>query len=250
MVTIVDLPTPQGRRFSRGPRTSAAGDQMAALVERMALSPDVDAAKLDRLLAYQDQGYRAKARAAFDAAYANLQLALPILPENGLIVDARGEPQHSYALWEDINEEIKPLLSEHGFSLWFRTDNDATSVTVTAVLSHLGGHAIETTLKLPVDLSGGKNAVQAIGSSTSYGKRYAASAVLNLTSRGDDDDGKSTADAPRISAEQRSVLLTAIEASGSSEAELLAFLDVASLADLPASRFARTLEAIKLRRPH
>jgi hypothetical protein len=38
------------------------------------------------------------------------------------------------------------------------------------------------------DASGNKNAVQALGSAISYGKRYTASALLNLTSHGEDDD--------------------------------------------------------------
>ncbi|WP_340146807.1 ERF family protein [Halomonas sp. PA16-9] len=42
---------------------------------------------------------------------------------------------------------------------------------------------------LPADISGNKNAVQAFGSSTSYGKRYVLSALLNIT-RGQDDNGK------------------------------------------------------------
>jgi hypothetical protein len=45
-------------------------------------------------------------------------------------------------------------------------------------------------MELPVDTSGSKNPVQAVGSSTAYGKRYVMEALLNLTSRGVDDDGK------------------------------------------------------------
>ena len=45
-------------------------------------------------------------------------------------------------------------------------------------------------MELPVDTTGSKNAVQAVGSSTAYGKRYVMEALLNLTSRGQDDDGK------------------------------------------------------------
>ena len=96
----------------------------------------------------------------------------------------------TYALWEDINEAIKPVIARSGFGLRFRIGQEHNTIVVTAILSHCGGHAEETTMRLPVDLSGGKNPVQAIGSSTSYGKRYTASALLNLTSRGEDDDGK------------------------------------------------------------
>jgi len=38
---------------------------------------------------------------------------------------------------------------------------------------------------------GSKNAVQAVGSSVSYGKRYVMSALLNITTTDDDDDGQS-----------------------------------------------------------
>jgi hypothetical protein len=44
------------------------------------------------------------------------------------------------------------------------------------VLSHELGHSEETTMTLPLDTSGSKNNVQAVGSSTSYGKRYTATA--------------------------------------------------------------------------
>ncbi|HET9820175.1 MAG TPA: ERF family protein, partial [Rhodanobacteraceae bacterium] len=50
------------------------------------------------------------------------------------------------------------------------------------------GHREETSITLPADTSGSKNAVQAVASSTSYGKRYTAGALLNLTSHGEDDD--------------------------------------------------------------
>lgn len=46
---------------------------------------------------------------------------------------------------------------------------------------------LSTRLRLPPDLSGDKNSIQAVGSSVSYGKRYTACALLNITSRGEDD---------------------------------------------------------------
>jgi hypothetical protein len=220
---------------------------MMALIERMALSSDVDLTKLERVLSYNERIYKDKARAAFDAAYSGLQVALPVLSENGEIRDKHGELQHTYPLWEGINEVIKPILSEHGFALWFRTSCDGKTITVTGVLSHLGGHAEETTLTLPADLSGGKNAVQAIGSSTSYGKRYTAAALLNLTSSGEDDDGSGSAAQPLINGEQIATLLHALNETGGSEESLLAYLDIRTIDDLPASKFERTLEAIKLR---
>ena len=63
---------------------------------------------------------------------------------------------------------------------------------VVGVLRHEAGHKEEAELVLPADVSGGKNPVQAVGSSLSYGQRYVTKLLLNLASRrlGEDDDGQ------------------------------------------------------------
>ena len=94
----------------------------------------------------------------------------------------------TYATWEDTLEAIRPLLGRHGFSLSFRPGRSAGGrPTVTGVLRHVGGHKEEGELELPPDETGGKNAVQAIGSALSYGQRYVTRPMLGLASRGDDD---------------------------------------------------------------
>lgn len=160
------------------------------VIERAAMNPNVDIDKMERLLQMQERIMERNAKAAYDAAFAVMQPELPIIEEHGGIKDRGGNVQSTYALWEDINESIKPVLSRHGFGISFRTGARDGKVVVTGILSHRDGHREETTMELPVDASGNKNAVQAVGSSTSYGKRYTAQALLNLTSRGEDDDGK------------------------------------------------------------
>ncbi|ANK73763.1 ERF family protein [Ensifer adhaerens] len=155
------------------------------VIERAAMNPNVDIDKMERLLQMQERIMERQAKASYMAALAEMQPDLPEIPENG-----KGHGNIKYALWEDINELIKPVLGNHGFSLSFRTGQADGKIIVTGVLSHRDGHSEETTMHLPTDTSGSKNAVQAVGSSTSYGKRYTAQALLNLTSRGDDDDGQ------------------------------------------------------------
>ena len=130
-----------------------------------------------------------QARAAFAADFAAMQGELPEIPKRGRIDIGRGKPQ-LYALWEDVNELIKPVLTRHGFGLMFRVDQGEGKITVTAILRHRTGLTEETSLLLPLDQSGSKNIVQAHGSAVSYGKRYTAGALLNLTARGEDDDGR------------------------------------------------------------
>jgi len=57
-------------------------------------------------------------------------------------------------------------------------------------------------MTLPLDNSGSKNAVQAVGSSVSYGKRYVMAALLNITTRGEDDDGNAAAPIKTVTAFQ------------------------------------------------
>ena len=66
---------------------------------------------------------------------------------------------------------------------------------MTGILMHRDGHREETTMLLPVDIGKGRNAVQAVGSSTTYGKRYVMCALLNITTgEMQDDDGHGAGD--------------------------------------------------------
>lgn len=170
-------------------------EAMMAMISRAATDPNFDPDKMERLLQMHERITEREAKKAYVSAFAAMQQEMPEMPENGMIrivKDDKVRQETPYALWEDINEAIKPLLKKHGFALSFRTGQGTDGrVSVTAVLMHVQGHSEETTIFLQHDTSGSKNAVQAIGSSTSYGKRYAAMALLNITSRtSEDDDGK------------------------------------------------------------
>lgn len=159
------------------------------VINRAASDPNVDVDKMERLLGMYERISERNAKVAFHTALAHMQPELPIITENGKIMHGN-KLISEYALWEDINEAIRPVLHKHGFALRFKTGNGGKNVEVTAILSHCEGHSEETTITLEHDSSGSKNAVQAVGSSISYGKRYAAEAALNITTRGKDDDGE------------------------------------------------------------
>jgi hypothetical protein len=177
------------------------------------------------------------ARTAYSAALAQMQPELPIIVERGGIKDRAGNVMSRYALWEDIVGVVTPVLSRHGFSLSFRTGNDNGAVVVTGVLAHAAGHEERTSLTLPVDNSGSKNSVQSIGSSTSYGKRYTASALLNLRS-GDteDDDGARGGGAPLVTDQQAARIEALITEVGANRAALLEYLKVNAIVEIPAAK--------------
>lgn len=163
---------------------------------RAASDPAVDADKVERLFAIHERILAQAAKAAFTAAFADLQPKLPTIDQNGAIKNTAGAVQSNYAKWEDINDAIKPLLDAHGFALSFRPGSGPEGrIAVTTILAHVEGHQEEATVTLPNDSSGGKNNVQGVGSALSYGKRYGAISILNITSRAPadrDDDGRGT----------------------------------------------------------
>lgn len=163
------------------PRDESAA--VLSMIARAASDPSIDIDKMERLMQMQERAIQRQAQTAFDEAMAAMQPELPSIGERG---DAAG--RYTFAKWEDIQAQIKPVLQKFGFALTFRTKT-ADKVEVTGILSHKQGHREETTVTLPTDPSGNKNAVQAVSSSVSYGQRYAAKALLNLTTHGEDDDG-------------------------------------------------------------
>lgn len=219
---------------------------LLAMIERAARDQSVDIDKMERLMGMHDAVIARRAKTEYSAALSAMQPELPIIVERGKIDIGRGKPQ-SYALWEDINEKIKPVLAKYGFALSFRTGRMDDKIVVTGILSHRGGHSEETTMQLPLDTSGSKNNVQAVGSSTSYGKRYTASALLNLTSRGEDDDGKAGGGG-FVTEQQVETLQAAIVEVGADIQKFCAWLKVEKIEDIPANKYEQAIKALEAKR--
>jgi hypothetical protein len=161
-----------------------------AVIERAARDPQVDIEKMRQLLAMRNEEDAKQAKRKFDEAMAVMQPELPVIKERGKAI-VQGQVRYTYALWEDVNDQIKPILSKYGFAMTFRTDF-SNGICITGVLSHDAGHREETSILLPADATGSKSPVQAVASTISYGKRYTAGLLLNLTTHGEDDDAYSS----------------------------------------------------------
>lgn len=172
----------------QAPTTVGESATLLQVISRAAADPACDIDKMERLMAMHERMQARDAEAQFNAAMAAMQSDIPSIAERGAIV-VNGQKRSDYATFEDINDVIKPIMQAHGFAITFKVENTPGGLSVTGILMHRAGHRESTTMMLPLDTSGSKNAVQAVGSSTSYGKRYVMSALLNLTTRGEDDDG-------------------------------------------------------------
>lgn len=154
-----------------------------ATISRLALDPKCDMDKLERLIALQDRMEAKSALEAFNAAFAEMQCEMPS-------VEKRTENMHTkkmYADLDDINRMVRPVMAKFGFGVSFKVKNNDGAVKIVGILMHKAGHREETEMILPLDKGHQRNAVQEVGSTTTYGKRYVMCALLNITS-GDDND--------------------------------------------------------------
>lgn len=165
---------------------------MFEVVARAAADPKLDAEKLMKLLDMQEHIMAKQAEIDFNSALARLDLPRIVRKGSVAYSDKSGVSKEAFkfARWEDIDKVIRPLLSAEGFTLSFNSDaRDGGGAVITGTLSHVGGHSRKASLPLALDNSGGKNNIQGMGSTISYGKRYTATMLLNIVTVGEDDDG-------------------------------------------------------------
>lgn len=197
---------PEQRRQVVAPITPDTS--IMAVISRAAADPTCDIEKMERLLAMHERMQAKTAEAAFNAAMSEMQCEIPTVAHGAL----NEHTEKTYATLDDINVMLKPIMQAHGFAISFKVEHSAAGVNVTGILMHRDGHREQTTMLLPLDIGKGRNAVQAVGSSTTYGKRYVMCALLNITT-GDarDDDGQTAVPPPLVTEIQAKQLQTLLD---------------------------------------
>ena len=251
-------------------------DRTLDLILRAALDPAVSPEKMSALFDLHAKMADRAARLEFAAALARAQAKFPIVERNGKILvfsktlreradregaqvleGAKPQQQTDYALYEDVVEAITKPLSEEGLSLSTKVKTvpagDSYRIIVVGILKHRDGWAEEAeTPPLQHDATGSKNAVQAVKSSFSYGKRMVAEMLTNVVSRGDDDDGAhgiEVKEVETINDQQYADLDTEITAQGSGTiGQFLKIFQIAKLGDLPAEKYEAAMARLKKRR--
>lgn len=215
--------------------------------------PTIDVAKLQALMTMQERLEDRQAERSFIGAYARLSGKLPRVKKNGTI-DLKEKGSIPFAKWEDMDKIIRPLMAAEGFSLSFnsapRTEQGG-GLVVTGELMHQDGHSRTAQMPLPLDTGPGRNNLQALGSTLSYGKRYVAEMLLNIVREGADDDGK--ADNLGMITEEQKATITELmlEAMGllkkpeTLQPKLFARFKIEHLDDLPASRFQDAVDLLR-----
>lgn len=189
---VVDIETaPEGATVPALAAPSASA--MLDMIERLASNKDVDVTKLEKIIELKERVMAHDAKAAFDAAFSRMQPRMPVIDERGQIKDNSDKVRSKYAKFEDIQKAIKPILAEFGFALRHRTEwpeDRKGIIRIVGILTHEFGHAEESVFEAPLDKSQFRTDIQSQGSTISYGRRYTTIDLLNIETRGLDDDGR------------------------------------------------------------
>lgn len=158
-------------------------------------SPDT----LERLWALQEKYEANEARKAYHKAMAEFKRNPPEIEKDARVdyTSQKGRTQYNHATLGNVSEKINRALSEHGLSATWKTDQANGQIKVTCTITHELGYSESTSLESPPDISGGKNGIQAIGSTVSYLQRYTILALTGLSTKEQDDDGRK-AQAPKV----------------------------------------------------
>lgn len=185
-------PLPEQMHALPAEQQGTGAGQVMAIVERMAMNPNVDPDKLERLLDMQERIIAKNAEAAFNRAMVRAQSEM-----RPVVRDADNTHTSSrYAKLETIDRNIRPIYTGAGFALSFGTAECPAqgSIRVTCDVSHNEGHTKHYWADMPLDMSGingkpNKTAIHAHGSTMSYAQRYLTQLIFNITLANEDDDG-------------------------------------------------------------
>lgn len=209
---------------------------IATAIERTDIDPD----RLGKLMDLHERWTHDKAREAYMSAMKACKESLPIV-----VRDAENSHTRSrYARLETVSQKVDPIITRHGFSLSYGTaeSNKDDHVRIVCDCMHEGGHSQQYQLDCPYDSAGSqgtknKTAIQAMGSTISYGRRYLKLMIFDVTVANEDNDGIDAATIGPGQTERINTLLDQIQATDEDFARFLAWAGVDTLDKMPITKF-------------
>ena len=222
---------------------------LLSFLERASRDPNVDVDKFERLMAMKERIEAQSAAREFNAAVSAAKGQIPPIFKNKVVdfTSQKGRTSYRHEDFAEIARVVDPVLSAHGLSYRYRSQQSGGKLSVTCILCHASGHFEETTMEIGEDHTGNKNAIQAVGSAATYLQRYTLKLALGLSASADDDGKAAASTKPCVTSDQAGTLQELIESVDGNLKQFLAYFKIEKLSDLPASDYDRALAAVKKR---
>lgn len=214
------------------------------VIARAARDPSVDIDKMERLIAMQERVQARDAELAFNQALNLAQSEMRPIASNA----SNPQTKSRYATYDKLDRVLRPIYTEHGFSLSFDEGESPKPehVRVICYVSHKAGHTRTYHRDMPADGKGAKGGdvmtkTHAAGAAGSYGARYLLKGIFNVAVGEEDDDGNDPAAGGQkvIDDAQWSEIITLIEQTKTDAQKFCAAYRISSVKELPAAAFSK-----------
>ena len=158
---------------------------------QLAVTQGADLEKLEKLMELQERYEANEAKKKYTEAMAAFKANPPEIMKDRHVryQTSKGVTEYKHSSLANVTDKINKALSTNGLSAGWSTKQDGDNITVTCTITRWEGHSESTSLTAKPDMSGAKNAIQAIGSTISYLERYTVLALTGLATHDMDDDG-------------------------------------------------------------
>lgn len=206
---------------------------------------------IEKMMNLAQRNQENMAKQAYVSAMANFKKNPPKIEKDRHVQydTQKGKVDYRHASLANVTEKISSALGENGLSASWITDQQNGNIKVTCTITHELGHSESTSLSGAADLSGSKNAIQAIGSTISYLQRYTLLALTGLATHDMDDDGSSSTGEPEyISEKQLSTIVDMINAKEVDQTKFCEWLKVDAPEHILAKDYNKALNALKAKK--
>lgn len=218
---------------------------LQGVIEKGVTAENVTA--LEQLVGLYERMQKRNAEQEFASAFVKLQSEMPAVQATRPVPNNDGTTRYSYAPYEDIMEQIQPMLTKHGFTVTFDTKFlEGGRIASVCTLMHTGGHSRSNEFAARVGHGPPKaSEAQADGSAQTYSKRFALCNALNIVVRGMDDDARS--EGGFITAEQAADLERRVKETKADRVKFLKHAGAETFTEIRESRLADLDETLKKR---
>jgi len=160
----------------------------------MAVNQGADIEKLEKLMVLQERWEANEARKAYCTAMSDFRNEQIVIDKDAHVSYSsnKGTVEYDHASLGNVSMILGSALAKHGLSFRWNTEQIDGRIKVTCIVMHNLGHSESVSLEAAKDDSGGKNSIQAVGSTVSYLQRYTLLAITGTATMNQDDDGASS----------------------------------------------------------
>lgn len=231
---------------------------MVAMIERIAMDPNIPIDRLEKMLAMkermEDRSREMEREDRIEAARRDwLSAFSAVQAEIGPIFRANDNKhtKSKYADLADIERVVTPILTKHGFSTTSAPIHCdlAGHIRMQLTIGHTGGHEKVYEDDFPLDNTGSggtvnKTAIQAKGSTQTYARRYLKASALDLAFFDDKDGNAPKENSGPISENQVIALREKIESVEADIQRFCARWNVEALKDFPSAKFNEAMTSL------